>query len=737
MKAKLSLIILFMLSGNLCLAYYRGKADSLSSALLKSVATKKKDNDTSKVNDLNRLANAYQSTYPDSSVYYGDMAVRIARKIKYNKGIADGLAVVANIYITQGKYQLALADLYQSVSIYSASNDLSGLSICDKIYGDLYCQNTDYPKALYYYNRSLTAKLKLKELPGISRLYLDFGNVYNGMGAYSKALDYYFKSLNLNAKLQNKKAIADDYNDIGYLLQNMNIYGKALEYYYKSLAMYTQVHSSTGIAIVKQNIGEVFLAEGKYDDAIGYVNAALIIFLKQDAKDGISQLYGDLGLCYLYKKANAASLGYLQQSLIVATINQLDGDRTMALTNTALYYNVNKDYKQAYNYALQAKSRSDSINSVLLRTGAYIQWIKALGGLHMYREAFIAQQQFDQMNAAAHKDESIQKFTLYNTEYNYANKEQQQLLQQKAKALLYQQKIRDQRLLNTIFLITTVALVFIIALYYRQKHTQMKINAKLSEKNQEVSQQKIDLDVQAEELNESNKLKDRLISILAHDLRSPLSTLRGLFKLFEDESISHEELLAMIPGVVSKLDYTSDFLDTLLFWINSQMENYHSTTKKFSVNDIIDIEYANYKEQAALKGITLTSEIDEPLTAHADPNSVRIVIRNLVTNAIKFSGNGDSITISAIKQGDDILVSVSDTGTGMTAEQQNKLFKNRVNSTIGTRNESGTGMGLLFCKDLVEKSKGTIWVDSKPGEGTTFYFSIPMEDAGKLELQLG
>jgi signal transduction histidine kinase len=736
MKVKLLLIFLFLFTGNLCFAHYRNKTDSLRNELLKSIANKKKDNDTSKINDLNKLANAYQSSYPDSSVYYGDMAVRISRKIKYNKGIADGLAAAANTYITQGKYSLAISNLNQSTALYSADNDLDGVSNCDKIFGDLYCQNSDYAKALYYYNRSLATKLKLKELPGISRLYLDLGNAYNGMGSYSRALDYYFKSLNIDAKLRNKKTIANDYNDIGYVLQNMDIYPKALDYYYRSLVLFTQAHSSLGIAIVKQNIGEVFLAEGKYDEAIRYLNAGLIIYLNQDNIDGISQLYSDLGLCYVYKKHNATALSYLQQSLSLATANQLDGDRTIALTNFALYYNLNANYKQAYNYALQAKSWSDHVNSMLLRTPAYVQWIKALGGLQMYKDAFFAQKEFDQLELNARKDESVQKFTLYNTEYNYATKEQQQLMQQKASALLYQQKIHDQRLLNIIFLIATVAMVFIIGLYYTQKHNQMKINVKLSEKNHEVSAQKVDLDVQAEALNESNKLKDRLISILAHDLRSPLSTLRGLFKLLEDDSISHEELLAMIPGVVSKLDYTSDFLDTLLFWINSQMDNYHSATKKFSISDIIDIEYTNYKEQAALKGITLVDNVTEQLTALADPNSVRIVVRNLVTNAIKFSGHNDSITISAIKQDEAILISISDTGTGMTEEQQSKLFKNRVDSTTGTSNESGTGMGLLFCKDLVEKSNGKIWVTSQLSEGTTFYFTIPMHNASELELQL-
>ncbi|WP_461450666.1 hypothetical protein [Mucilaginibacter sp.] len=122
MKVKLLLIFLLIFSGNICFAHFHSKTDSLRNELLKSIANKKKDNDTSKINDLNRLANAYQSSYPDSSVYYGDMAVRISRKMNYNKGIADGLAASAAIYITQGKYQLAISNLNQSTAIYTSGN---------------------------------------------------------------------------------------------------------------------------------------------------------------------------------------------------------------------------------------------------------------------------------------------------------------------------------------------------------------------------------------------------------------------------------------------------------------------------------------------------------------------------------------------------------------------------------------------------------------------------------------
>jgi signal transduction histidine kinase len=683
--------------------------------------------DTNKINRLNKLAADFGSGHPDSSIVYSEMAVRLARQSGYKKGIADGLLTAANIYFTQGKHGLAVRYLTECDSLYAAIGDQAGLGNCDKIFGDLYCQNSDYKQALFYYQRSLGVKLRLKDQSGISRLYLDLGNVYNGMSAYSTALDYYFKSLNIDSKLHNERAIAGDYIDIGYLLQNMEIYPKALDYYQKALAIYIKLQENDGIAIAKQNIGEVFLAQGKYPDAISYIDEALVIYQKWDNKDGISQLNSDLGLCYLNQQQYPVALGHLQIALQVAAANQLDGDRTMALTDLALYYNINQQYPSAYRYAVEAKSWADHIHSILLQRGADAQCIRSLGGLGQYKAAFTAQQELDKLNFDAHKDESVQKFTLYNTEYNYAIAEEERQIQQKASALLYQQKIRGQRLLNIIFLIICLASVVVIVVYYKQKRTQMRINAQLNAKNEEVLQQQTDLNVQARELNESNKLKDRLISILAHDLRSPLSTLRGLFKLLEDDSLSMDELLAMIPGVVAKLDHTSDFLDTLLFWINSQLENYHSSTKCFWLNEVVEGEYENYKEQAGIKGIELHTDVDASLKAFADPNSVRIVLRNLVTNAIKFSGNGDRISISARREEPNVLLAVRDTGIGMTPEQQSQLFKNRVDSTIGTHNESGTGMGLLFCKDLVEKSNGEIWVESQLNKGTVFYLSIPTD----------
>ena len=133
-----------------------------------------------------------------------------------------------------------------------------------------------------------------------------------------------------------------------------------------------------------------------------------------------------------------------------------------------------------------------------------------------------------------------------------------------------------------------------------------------------------------------------------------------------------------------------------------------------------------YFEQAALKGINLVDNVPKGISASADPNSVRIVIRNLITNAIKFSKENDTITITATQYDEqNHIITIKDTGTGMSAEQLGKLFKSKVNSKAGTQNESGTGMGLLFCKDLVEKCNGKIWVTSTQGKGTEFSFTVP------------
>ncbi len=725
MKLKISSITFaFLLTGLTSFGLVdRGRVDSLKTLVVSSL---KKAPDTTNINRLNTLAANYFDSNPDSTLYYAQKSMVLSRKINYKAGVADALVQTAHADYFKGRFNQAIQEFDKAILIYKKLNDYTGLSNCYMLYGRMYNLLANYKAALHYLNLALDINKKQDNETYQSDCYKNIGIVYYSEGQLSTALDYYYKALFIAIKLKNRPFMAADYNDIGVVLQSMELYPKALEYYRKSLKLFAGAKNLNGVGTIYENIGEVMLNEKNYGKSIDYLTRSINIAKKQDDKDGLMSDYTDLGLCYGNIGRFKEALSNLDTSLQISRKYKEVYNEAYTLIGFATVFNLQKDYKNAYKYAMEGQTLAIKIGNVSVRSNAALQLNKTLAGLGKFDQAYKLLRQYIDLKDSLNNNESIQKLTSYNLELNFATKQQQLTAQEREKDLLYQQRMSQQRLINTIFSIIISGMVAVSVVYYRQKRKQQKINAMLEEKNHEVLQQKTNIDEQAQKLNDLNTLKDRLISVLAHDLRAPLSTLRGLFDLLQDDTISHEQMLEMIPGVLKKLEYTSDFLDTLLFWINSQMENFESSAKNFYVKDIVAFEAGNYQEQAALKGISLVDSVPEDVVASADPNSIRIVIRNLITNAIKFSREDDTIEITAEREDENnYVITVKDTGTGMSDEQLKKLFKSKVNSKAGTNNESGTGMGMLFCKDLVERCSGRIWVNSKQGEGTAFSFTVP------------
>lgn len=723
---KIRLTVLLSLFCSLSFATIRnGEVDSLKNLLTASYKSQAEP-DTLTINRLNRLAEDYFRSNPDSTFYYAQKSIGLSRKIDYKAGIAKGLLQTAHVNYFKGKTDLARQNFEEAIGIFKTLNDLDGLSKCYTSYGRMYNQLAEYKSALTYLNLAVDINKQTHNERTMADCYKNIGIVYFSQGELSKALDFYYKALFIAVKNHYKISSGEIYNNIGVILQNMEVYPKALEYFQKALNIFQGTNDIQAIGTLNENIGEVMLAQADYGRAIGHLNKALIICKKQDDKDGLSSVYTDLGLCYAHKNQPKLAIAYLDTSLQIATEYKIAYNQAYALIGFATVYNLRGDYANAYKYATEGQKYALKLGNLSIRANAALQLNKTLAGLGNFNEAYKLLNEYNALKGNLKNNESLQKLTSYNYELDFAAKERQIKEQQHEKDLIYQQKIHSQRFVNAIFLIIIVGMIVIAAIYYWEKRKQQKINAMLEEKNSQVLLQKTNLDEQAQKLNDLNTLKDRLISVLAHDLRAPLSTLRGLFSLLQDETISHEQLLDMIPNVLKKLEYTSDFLDTLLFWINSQMDNFDSSAKNFAIKDVISYETENYHEQAALKGITLIADVPADLAVSADPNSIRIVIRNLITNAIKFSTENDTIEISATRYDDQtILINVKDTGIGMSEEQRTKLFKSKVDSKTGTNNESGTGMGMLFCKDLVEKCNGKIWVNSQQGVGTEFSFTVP------------
>lgn len=233
------------------------------------------------------------------------------------------------------------------------------------------------------------------------------------------------------------------------------------------------------------------------------------------------------------------------------------------------------------------------------------------------------------------------------------------------------------------------------------------------------------------ELQESNNSKDKFFSIIAHDLKSPFNSILGFMGILKDQYSEYEEeqKIKMIDMVYKSAHRTYSLLENLLIWSRTQTNNVKYFPQKIDVFTILHDNIQLSENFAKNKNIKLNLNIKKPLEIYGDVEMIRVILRNLISNAIKFTNEGGDIIISAVQyqedNGDMIKISVSDTGVGINQENQEKLFLISHNvSTPGTNNEKGTGLGLILSKEFVEIHNGKIWVESEVEKGSSFHFTI-------------
>ena len=269
----------------------------------------------------------------------------------------------------------------------------------------------------------------------------------------------------------------------------------------------------------------------------------------------------------------------------------------------------------------------------------------------------------------------------------------------------------------------------------QQSDVLKEVNVQLFEQKEELQDLNEELKAQAEELNVANSnlqllnaTKDKFFSIIAHDLKNPFQGIMGLSENLELQFDSlndpqKKEFIAFIKDA-SKGAYS--LLENLLQWSRSQTNSITFTPVLLSIAEIVHETFTVLRLNADNKNIRLISQISEELKVIADKNMITTVIRNLVNNAIKFTGKDGQIRISQVFKDNQVLIKVSDTGVGITDDQLKKMFRiDTHKSTVGTSGESGTGLGLILCKEFVEKNSGTLSVESEPGKGSTFIISLP------------
>jgi len=275
--------------------------------------------------------------------------------------------------------------------------------------------------------------------------------------------------------------------------------------------------------------------------------------------------------------------------------------------------------------------------------------------------------------------------------------------------------------------------IFLVAfgafLYYLRARNLKQRNFQLAkmvqERTRDIQYQNQAIIVQKEELNQLNTVKNKLLSVISHDLRGPIAAVSGLLGLLKSGHLSHQELITQSNRLNNEVYSLTYLLDNLLSWSKSQMQGIKLKRENVALRKVVDENLKIALPMSEQKRITVENHVPEDCYVNTDVNFLSLVIRNLVMNAIKFTHEQGKIYVASEGQENKVLISVNDNGVGMTKEDLNKLFNTKSHySKMGTANEAGTGIGLLLCKEFIELDGGKIWVESAEGKGSSFKFVL-------------
>lgn len=243
-------------------------------------------------------------------------------------------------------------------------------------------------------------------------------------------------------------------------------------------------------------------------------------------------------------------------------------------------------------------------------------------------------------------------------------------------------------------------------------------------KNYNIERQKVE--EQKQQLSRLNEIQSKLISIISHDVRSPFNSIKGTLNLLRSEALSKEEIVMLSENLSQEVDNTVNLVNNLLYWSQKQLQGLQVRPEKFDIQTAIRENISLVSPQAKKKNIQIHYSDSQVAEVFADKEMIKTVIRNLLTNAIKFSYQHAEVYIRQYVQEKEVVIEVCDNGVGIPKSIKEQLFNLSQFSTLGTSNEKGSGIGLMLCKDFVKENGGRIWVESEEGKGSKFYFTVPL-----------
>ena len=556
----------------------------------------------------------------------------------------------------------------------------------------LYYFNTDdFQHVVAYSEIGIEHYQKIGDLFNEAGCYMTLANAYQRLGQLDKAIDCYNHCSDLMDEIGGEMAEVNKryvMNNIAEIHLAMNEYDVAEEIYHKCIDMLGEVHeqdtaSNLDLATYYQNLAEVYIAQGKMEDAVGLAEQSLDLSQRyQDTPNKIinrmmslSKAYGNLG-----KVKEGERL--LNDALQLAQDNN-------ELFLQAVIHLQKGDYEQAI--AMAEANHYDGVLQEALN-GAYQE-----ARNHDPRKALEYLERSIVMKDSIFNENQQQLIRDYQVRYAMQEKEHELAMQR--------EKNEKARMMLVGLVVLAIVLFALFVIWLRLAQMRKKRN---------------------QELTELNEMKDRLMSIVSHDVKTPVSAIRNVLEQLCSyyDGMNDTDRKASLMMLKSTSEALSDRLYNILQWVKNVLEHGVVTPKDFNLAALVDENIKSQRYSMDVKSLQVTNEVPAKLMVNNDPSVVSLVLQNLLSNAVKFSYPHGEIHVRTEEEADCVWLVVQDNGKGIPEQKLEKIFRFVTNSSNGTGGETGTGIGLFVSKQLLDKTGGAIRVESVLGEGTTVRFSM-------------
>ncbi len=610
-----------------------------------------------------------------------DSAIQFSKKLEAPKLFCKALNIKAMYFFYMANFDEALK-LYQETNTIAKENDFSDLAAMVQVnIGSIYTQQGDYVKGIKAYKEALEFYQGQNDKHVMAVLYGNIGTNYSMWLPPARAREYYSQAVLLYGEANEPIAKATTLNNIGDTYSEEENFTKAIEYYKNALEVLGSSTNSVVAAVPQIGLGEAYWKLDDLEKAKRYSKQALNSFISSSHSEGIARSKAVLGGIKIKEGDYSGANSLLNEALEIANTNKIKDLQAELYAELADLKLIEKNYKAALEYTKAHFAIKDSL-------------------LNKYKG--------HQLNELLAEMEVTQK------------QSEIDILQKDSAIKSLELKRKSSQVLALVFVAIALLILSVVILYFQRLRKKTLQLVKVQ--NQQISHQNDKLIVAGE-------MQNKILSIIGHDLVTPVGGLKELLNLVDDnpESFTAEDLLSLVPSMKSAVDETHFLLTNLLSWAKSQAGNYNVEIESCNVLKVVEQNLSILENNIVQKSINVELKIEDDLMIQFDKNMLGMVIRNLVSNAVKFTPRNGKICIYTEEHNGKLMFCVQDTGIGISEDNQKKLFSKEHISTFGTDNEKGTGLGLGLCKEFVEKNNSELMIQSKENEGSLFSFFISEE----------